>query len=283
MNPVVMSAPAKLNLFLRVGPRRSDGFHGLASWFVTCGLRDELTFEPAGSLSLSCDDPSLPVDDTNLILKAARALQQSPVDAAGARMHLRKCIPMGAGLGGGSSNAAAALQGLNRLWSLNHSLAHLTALGAGLGSDVPFFLHAPSAMCRGRGEVVQPMPAPRGLWALLMLPSMHMPTPAVYRRFDEMGLGADLHDHPAVIELAPLPAESLLPRLFNDLEPPAFAIAPALSDLRQRAEWTLGRIVRMSGSGSSLFTLFDSRSDASDAAARIARDLQLRTEVASVA
>jgi 4-diphosphocytidyl-2-C-methyl-D-erythritol kinase len=322
-------APAKINLHLRVGPRRSDGFHSLLSWFATVGLFDNLVLEqhspaagsPPGGMgagsgasvpegvrddsparvTLECDMPGLPCDERNLVVKIALAFARdaraadkatdaprisgsigdSPDsrhgvrgEVSGIRAMLHKRIPMGAGLGGGSSDAARTLLGLNQLWGVGRAADDLSAFAARFGSDLPFFFHGPSSICRGRGEIVAPIGKPGPGWAVLILPEVSMPTPDVYRKFDAMGLGReqDLIDEPDWASWTKLPSVELLPRLVNDLEPPAFAIAPRLGELRNRIERIVGRPVRMSGSGSSLFTLFDEEHEAKEASARIMRD-----------
>lgn len=274
--------PAKINLHLRVGPRRDDGFHPLVSWFCTTGLFDTLILERAAAvgdaapddtrdiIALSCDDPAIPSDERNLVVKVAQAFAKDaaaggvwPVTAA-----LRKRIPAGAGLGGGSSDGAAALAGLNALWNTGRAADYLSGFAARFGSDLSFFFHGPSSICSGRGEQVRPTPRPAAGWVLLVLPPIAMPTPDVYRQFDAMGLGSaiDADHEPDWQAWAKLDANELLAELVNDLEAPAFEIAPKLGWLREGIEVTLGRPVRMSGSGSSLFTLFDT-----EAETRIAR------------
>jgi 4-diphosphocytidyl-2C-methyl-D-erythritol kinase len=292
-------APAKINLHLRVGPPTSDGFHPLLSWMVTLGLFDTLTLAHANIaagkpvLELTCDDPSLPCDQSNLVVRAATALanaiqtkssaaaisELAPVSAT-----LQKCIPMGAGLGGGSSDGAAILRTLNRFWNAGCDAHALSTLAATLGSDLSFFFHGPSSICTGRGEIVRPIPVPAARWAMLVLPAIHMPTPAVYKRFDLMHLGdpATLRDEPDWELWTHLPANDLLPLLVNDLESPAFAISPDLAALRQAIEQSLGRPVRMSGSGSSLFTLYDRHSDATAAADAVSRAFRQRAIAAEL-
>ena len=264
-------SPAKVNLFLRVGPIRQDAYHGLVSWFVSTALHDTLAFEPAvdGPVVLTCDLPHLAVDQSNLILKAADLLRHAAGSPKGATIHLEKRIPMGAGLGGGSSNAATTLLALNDLWQCNLPQLTLCDLAARLGSDVPFFLNLPSAICRGRGEIIREFPSPRCSWIVLILPPISMPTPQVYRQFDVMQKGTDLASLPPMEHLASLSASELLPQLANDLEAPAFALRPDLGELRAAIETHLARPVRMSGSGASLFTLFDAQADAADAARAI--------------
>ena len=277
-------SPAKVNLFLRIGPQRDDGYHTLVSWFVSTGLHDTLAFEPAvdARLILTCDLPQLAVDQSNLIIKAAELLRHATGSRQGAMIHLEKRIPMGAGLGGGSSNAATTLLALHDLWQCN--LPHLTLcdLAARLGSDVPFFLNLPSAICRGRGEVISEFPSPRCRWIVLVLPLISMPTPQVYRQFDAMKKGSDLASLPPMDHLAALSSSELLSQLANDLEIPAFAIRPDLGELRAAVETHLARPVRMSGSGASLFTLFDAQADAADAAAAITTRLAIPAHAVSL-
>jgi len=193
---------------------------------------------------------------------------------------LHKRIPMGAGLGGGSSNAARALLGLNRLWNLKRSGTQLSAIAASLGSDVPFFVVGGSCICSGRGEMVQPIAAPKPKACLLILPALHVSTPVVYRRFDEMNLSDAQaiapERQPSWQDWSNLSADQLLPLLANDLEAPAFSLEPDLTRLRAEAQSLLGRPVRMSGSGSSLFTLYDDRAAAESAAADVSRRLNVR-------
>lgn len=172
--PLVLPAYAKLNLTLEVLGRRSDGYHEVRSVLQTIDLHDTLALEPASTLELHCDRPELQGDD-NLVLKAARLLQGLAVASPGARITLRKRIPLAAGLGGGSSDAAAALLGLNRLWGLGLVAGDLAPLAAQLGSDVPFFLQGGTALVEGRGEVVVPLPSPPPRWFLLARPPLAIP------------------------------------------------------------------------------------------------------------
>lgn len=306
-------SPAKINLHLRVGPVRSDGFHPLLSWMVTVGLFDILDFalDAAGRVTLVSSDPTLPVDDRNLIVRAARLLQahvaESMTNALGGEVideHRRraweesnrvpgvsirvaKAIPMGGGLGGGSSNAAATLLGLNELWKLSLGRQQLTALAARLGSDVPFFLFGPSSVCESRGEIVRPIGPPAVCkWVLLMLPAISMPTPAVYQRFDTMHVSDSASGWDESVDWSQwrtLVAEELLRKLRNDLEPPAFDLVPELGVLRASAEQIAARPVRMSGSGSTLFTLFDTKDEAQRTESEIQRQLSVRTHVVPIA
>jgi len=284
VTPLRVPAPAKINLHLRVGPPRAgDGFHPLLSWMVTVGLFDNLEFtltEQPGVVRLSCDDPAIPCDASNLIVKTASALLDtvnasraaSGKQGVGASAALQKRIPVGAGLGGGSSDGAFALLALDRLLHLNLDypqavLADLAALASRFGSDLAFFFHGPSSICTGRGEVVRPTPPPTPRHAVLLLPGIHMPTPAVYKRFDEMlssrsTQGSALNAEPDWLAWSKLSARELLPLLINDLEPPAFSLNADLANLHRQANELSDRPIRMSGSGSTLFTLYDTAAEA---------------------
>jgi 4-diphosphocytidyl-2-C-methyl-D-erythritol kinase len=169
------------------------------------------------------------------------------------------------------------LLALTRFWKLDLSAVALDELAARLGSDINFFLHGPSSICTSRGEIVKPIDSPAiAKWALLLLPNISMPTPAVYRKFDEMKLGSDIDHQPGWNQWAALPSQDLLPLLINDLEAPAFAINPDLGNLRRSMEGKIGRPVRMSGSGSSLFTLFDEQNEARDWAERFGDQKNVR-------
>ena len=254
-SPMPILAPAKINLHLRVGPPRADGFHPILTWMCVVDLYDEIEIEPAANgVTLECDDPSIPTDERNLVVKAALAM------GAAAKIKLTKRIPAGGGLAGGSSDAASTLMALGP----GHPDKNLPQIAMSLGSDVAFFLHGPSSVCAGVGEQVRPIDPPACGWALLILPPFGMPTPAVYRKFDEMKLGRreSIDVEPDWSALTQLSAERLLPHLVNDLEPPAFALNPELRRLRDNWEQRLGRPVRMSGSGSTLFTLYDTLDEA---------------------
>ena len=271
-------SPGKINLHLRVGPVRPDGFHPLCSWMATVGLFDTLDFtlqETPGLVTLTCDAPpgiEVPTDKRNLVVRAAELLRNETTQTLpGVAVHLTKVIPTGGGLGGGSGNAAVALRTLDRLWRLDLPEDRLMSLAATLGSDVPFFLSSGSAWCRGRGEILAPASPPTPGWAVLVFPPMTSPTAGVYRQFDAIGAPADWDTAIDAADWSSLPAEPLLSRLVNDLEPPAFSLYPVLSEVRQAVEHRWHRPVRMSGSGSTLFSLFDTAGEA-DAAAKVAED-----------
>jgi len=185
-------ACAKINLFLEVQGRRGDGYHDIVSVFQEIDLSDTLAArvldEPL--VVLSCDDPAIPVDERNLAVKAVLALREKTGVRHGLELKLSKRIPVGAGLGGGSADAAAALRLASQLWGLNLSREELAAIGAGVGSDVPFFLWGGACLCEGRGEIVTPLAQGLGLEFLLLLPPWGISTAEAYSRLRREDFGA---------------------------------------------------------------------------------------------
>lgn len=271
MESLNLFSPAKINLFLAVTGRRADGFHDLVSVVAPLDFGDELEVRAADpdQFSLTCDQPGVPLGEDNLILRAARLFADATGWSGGATFHLRKEIPIGAGLGGGSSNAVAALRALNQLSGYNLDLAALTPLAAQLGSDCPLFLHDGPVVMRGRGEQVEALPAPAvariaGRRVLVFKPAFGVPTPWAYGRLAE--LAAD-HDAGGSVYLPRDDAEQLLESwisdqsrdldmlLFNSLERPVFSKFIALPALLAQLEREHGWRARMSGSGSACFGL----------------------------
>ena len=274
--------PAKLNLLLHVGPLRDDGYHAVESVTLRIDLCDELTVEPAedGALTLVCDAPGVPSDGTNLALRAAELLRRATGVSHGARLRLEKRIPPGAGLGGGSSDAAGALLLLNELWRCGLSKPELMSLAAQLGSDVPLFLGAPLCALGGRGEVVTELePQPAG-WAVLVLSGLHAGTREVYAGFDRLPspaattasewLASALGASPA---RRACPVEPLLPHLRNDLEPAAMRVVLGLAELATAVRSASPQRFAMTGSGSALYTLCDSAAGAGALVERLAAAL----------
>lgn len=273
-------APGKVNLTLAILGRREDGFHELESWVVPIDWCDRLQFSQADTLSLrlSGEDEGAPTGSENLVWKAAEALARAAEREPGVAITLEKAIPAGTGLGGGSSDAAATLLGLNRLWELGWSVDHLHPVAASLGSDVPLFLTGQSAIMRGRGERIEPLHAAWHGWLVLVVPPFRLSTAAVYREWSHTAAKARASEAPW--KVLPCTSESLLARLFNDLEPAAFGVEPRLASLHAAIDGHQGRSVRMTGSGTALFTLFDDRTEADTwrraAAALVPSGTQLR-------
>src|SRR5438105_3037393 len=175
---VVVWAPAKVNLYLEVLAKRADGYHEIATLMVAVSLYDTLEFkeETSGEIGFRCDHPDLTTGPDNLVLRAVQLLRQRTGCPRGVHIRLAKRIPLASGLAGGSSDAAATLAGLNRLWRLGLKRGELAQLGAELGSDVAFFFATPAAWCTGRGEQVAPLRLGRPLWLVLVQPPFGLST-----------------------------------------------------------------------------------------------------------
>ena len=267
MNPFTLQAPAKLNLSLRVLGKRDDGFHEIDTLMVKLpGLADELEFSEAADFCFKCNDPSVPGDDRNLVVKAARAYEAAAGIRCQCLISLKKAIPHGAGLGGGSSDAAMTLLGLNRLHDYKLGVEKLHQLAAALGSDIPFFLTTGASRCTGRGEKIEPVPSPPALSVLLLKPSFSVPTPDAFDRWKQS------LELPGVRYRA---QEARGISLANDLERPVFGKHRFLAELKQ---WLLERretvAALMSGSGSTVFAVLNDLADAStlESAARAELD-----------
>lgn len=274
-------APAKLNLTLRVGPRRDDGYHEIESLIVPIELFDGVRVSPApnGELRLTCSDPGLPDDESNLALRAARVLAQYAESPRGATIHLEKRIPAGAGLGGGSSNAATTLSVLNEMWQIGATRDELAALAAQIGSDVPLFLRGGPVIARGRGERLEPLDLRVNGHAVVVLSGLSCSTSAVYRRFDE------LSPPPPRISCGYFAAGvtsivDLLHGAYNDLEPAAMSHQPGLARLWRELMTRTQATFRLSGSGCALYTLMSEPDAARSLAQSIAATFPVRVEVA---
>ncbi len=271
-------APAKLNLRLRVHGRREDGYHEIDSIAAKVTLYDELRFRPRedGRIRLECSGLDCGRLEDNLVYRAARMLAPM-AGGAGMDVRLEKHIPAGTGLGGGSSDAAATLLVLNRIWRLRLSEEQLVDLGARIGSDVPLFLDGPAARIRGRGEQVEPMEVHPFL-AVLCLPDLSCDTAKVYAVHDEMfGVEppAPPRQRPAALP-ARLdgPPSSWTNALFNDLQAAAMRFCPGLEEISAWLAASTRLPVHLTGSGSALFVLADDEPAARRALAAVPADLR---------
>ncbi|HKN46600.1 MAG TPA: 4-(cytidine 5'-diphospho)-2-C-methyl-D-erythritol kinase, partial [Candidatus Polarisedimenticolia bacterium] len=273
MSRLTLRAHAKINLNLKIVGRRRDGYHDLDSVLQTITLHDSLTLEDGpGGLRLEVDDPAVEAGASNLVHRAAeRLLEEVRGRRRGARIILRKRIPMGAGLGGGSSDAAAALVGLNRLWNLGLDAGKLSTMAGTLGSDVPFFLVGGTARLTGRGLEVAPLPDSTGYALLLVFPGMPVSTWQVY---------AQLH-----VPLTPSPETGSMTssgpdhggdvrdwvRSGNDLEAAARSLCPAIGEIRDRLLAAGAGAAAMTGSGSAVFGTFPDKEAVERAAPEFVR------------
>ena len=268
---VTVFAPAKLNLFLHVGERRQDGYHDLESLVVFAEAGDRLEFAPGDELVLKLSGPfasQVPRATDNLVFKAARALSSS----VGATITLEKNLPVEAGLGGGSADAAATLRGLNLLWRLDRPENELVELAASIGSDVPACVLSRPCWMEGRGERVattQPLPP---LSLVLVNPGIMLPTATVFGRLNaRTGIG---HMRPPLKPLASIwDLIAYLENAENDLEPPACRQQPIIDQVLEALNHEPGCVMaQMSGSGASCFAIFDGHQFALGASERIAQE-----------
>ncbi len=251
------TAFAKINLDLRVCGRRADGYHDLDSLVVFAEMGDFLTFEPGDGLTLTIEGPfreTLPNDDGNLVMRAAKALAHMAGSKADVHITLDKRLPIASGLGGGSADAAAALRGLCRFWNLRLSLADLAPLAQSLGADVPVCLGSTSARMQGIGERLTPLPLPSGMPMVLVNPGTAVSTPDVFR---ELTVHSGPRDSASVGAVDGEIRAGLLGGV-NDLEAPAIRIAPVIDEVLGALRNHPGCVfARMSGSGATCFGLFD--------------------------
>jgi 4-diphosphocytidyl-2-C-methyl-D-erythritol kinase len=252
---VVVWAPAKVNLFLEVLGKRPDGYHEVNTLMVAVRLFDTLILKEDASspLQLECNRRDLSAGPDNLVLRAAHLLQKRAGCRKGARMRLVKRIPLAAGLAGGSSDAAAALIGLNRLWQLRLSEGEMADLAAELGSDIPFFFETPAAWCTGRGEKVKGVRLGRPLDFVIACPAQGLATAAVYAGVQVPASPVSGADICAAAERGEVAALGRL--LYNRLEASAQKLCPAVAALSARMKELEPAGVLMSGSGSSVFAL----------------------------
>lgn len=265
-----MPSHAKINLGLYVLGKRPDGYHDIWTIFQELEFHDVLYFTKRDApLTLTTNHPTLPVGDENLVCRAARAFAQKTGCPTQLAIHLEKQIPLGAGLGGGSSNAAAALRGLNQLFQVGTSQKELAALGATLGSDVPFFLHGGTAIGTGRGEQIEPLPDLPPCWILLINPRIHVSSAWAYKN-----INLKLTNFPTknnVFSQQHNAVTDALRTLENMLEEPVISHYPIIASIKNRlleegAEWA-----SMSGSGSTVFGVFKEKELAEQALRQIER------------
>ena len=266
-------SPCKVNLLLNILRRRPDGYHELETVMQPLPLCDRMSFARGGSgVTLTCSDPRLPVDGTNLVNRAATAFVQAAKISDGVRIHLEKHIPLAAGLGGGSGNAAVTLLGLNEIFGKPLSLEKLHELAAGLGSDINFFLQSGPALATGRGEKIEALeefPALKGAAFLLIHPGFGISTAWAYQnlgRFPEALNGRAGRARELVARLQSGNLREAGREFYNSLEGPALEKYPLLVLFQEWLRENGAAATLMSGSGSTTFAIFDQRAAAEKAA-----------------
>ena len=258
MNSFTLPSFAKINLHLRVLGKRADEFHELFTVFQAVSLHDSISFEESERVTLTCDRKFIPTGENNLIVRAAGLLQKRAGVKLGAKMRLAKRIPSPGGLGGGSSNAAASLIGLSRLWGVDVPSEDMHEMAAELGSDVPFFLYGGTAMGTGRGTVIEPIADIREDKLLIVTPKLRVSTSAAFASLGSQSL--TMAEAERILIVCRLEAEKLDLRhsvLRNDIEAAVFAAHPEVERVK-RTLLELGAVnAMMSGSGASVFAVFD--------------------------
>ena len=280
-------APAKLNLALSVGPLNADGMHPIASWMITIDLHDELEVRPLQSGSLSRyaiywhdearrrTDIDWPIRN-DLAVRAHLALQEHVGRELPVQLKLAKRIPVGGGLGGGSSNAAAMLRAVNRLYKLGLSNEQLAAFGASIGSDVSFLVTGGSATVTGVGETIQLHQQKPSMHVVVVLPEQSCATAAVYQRFDELAEAATPAKIDVIEQLQKTDSTQMLAEaLFNDLAVPAVSLVPQLRAYQSQLAELAERPAHITGSGSSLFIICDDPLHAEALASAVEQQLNL--------
>ena len=274
MTPSIsFKTPAKVNFGLHILGKREDGFHELETLFQMVNWCDEIKIECLSrGLELVCNQPDIPTDKDNLVIRAAHILQtRYPERCKGARIHLNKNIPHGAGLGGGSGNAAGVLLGLNFLWGLKLKREDLILVASELGSDVPFFLFSPCAIGRGRGEILEPVKNSIRFYVLMVYPGFAVSTASVYGNL-KLKL-TKRENNISILKNFLLQSEfaQLGKTWSNDLELFVFKEYPGLSGIKKELLALGAKGALLSGSGSTVFGIFDNPETANSAHARLDR------------
>lgn len=257
-NSFELKSFCKINWNLHILGKRGDGFHELSTIFQTVSLHDKLFFAEDDNLSLSCSDENIPTDESNLIIKAARLLQNNFDVSKGAKIHLEKNIPSPGGLGGGSSNAAIALLGLSKFWNLKIEFSELLNLAKILGSDVPFFLYGGTAFGSGRGTEIFPVEQIDEKFLLIVTPSIGVSTADAFKKLNATRLTNS--ESKSILQIRRNEALEFNLRhssLKNDFESSVFEFAPEIKRVKETLLNLGATKAMLSGSGASVFGLFD--------------------------
>jgi 4-diphosphocytidyl-2-C-methyl-D-erythritol kinase len=270
--PLRIRSFAKVNLALCVLGRRPDGYHDIQTVFQTIDLGDELKFQDSPQIELRCENLPGVRQEENLVWKAASMLASASGTGKGAFITLNKQIPAGAGLGGGSGDAAATLLGLRRFWNLSVSDSDLCGMAARLGSDVPFFLNGGTALGEGRGERIRPLPDFPSEHLVIIFPGIHVSTAEAYRSLN-LGLTSSLEDHRIQRFIGQEQAgDSILTGIFNDFEVTILAAYPPIREAKAFLEERGATATLLSGSGSSVFGFFSDEESAFAVSRKVMRE-----------
>jgi len=255
---ITLPSFAKINLHLQVVGRREDGFHDLCTVFQTISLHDTLSFSEDAQVRMSCNDERVPVDDRNLVMRAANMLRELYGVECGVSIHLEKLIPAPGGLGGGSSNAAITLLALRKLWDLDADFADVRRLTESLGSDVPFFLYGGTSLGMGRGEIVEPISEFCEKTMLIVTPNVSVATREAFKRLKLRSLTKQESKRKLQICRFDLESADFKYTSFkNDFETTVFAIYPEVERVKNTVLDLGAERAMLSGSGGSVFAIFD--------------------------
>ena len=262
-NVISLKAPAKVNLFLEILGKRDDGFHEIETIMQEIDLADSLQFEETQEgVTLECNDKNIPANQDNLVCKAANLILEECGIKKGVLINLEKNIPVGAGLGGGSSDAATTLKALNSLWKVGLNNEELMGFAAKLGSDIPFFINGKTALCRGRGELITPVEVRNRMDYIILFPRVHISTETIYKnlKIDLTKKRKDVSFFLDALKYSEVASISKL--LFNRLEEIIFATYPDLLQVKSALESFDFCGLSISGSGSAFFGLCNDRHQA---------------------
>ncbi|MDR2066625.1 MAG: 4-(cytidine 5'-diphospho)-2-C-methyl-D-erythritol kinase [Endomicrobium sp.] len=255
---IVLKSPAKVNLFLEIKSKRKDGYHNLESIMQTISLYDELSFEDIDkNIILSCDNKALPCDKTNLVYKAALAIKTNFNINKGVKIYLKKNIPQGAGLGGGSSNAATTILALVKLWNIKTTQKELETVATKLGADVPFFLTGGTCLCEGIGEIVTPLKSITNLDMILVNPGFGISTVGIYKKINfPLTNSVKIHKIKHLISSSSFNNKEAFKSCFNRLEEFVFGDFKTILEIKTLLS-KLCCTSLMSGSGATVFGILD--------------------------
>ncbi len=275
---ITLRAYAKINLGLRILRKREDGYHDIETIFYRVNPYDEIRLEPSTDIVFESNDTSLPADESNLCIRAAKLLQQYAGISLGVKISLIKNIPIGAGLGGGSSDAATTLLGLIKLWDIGITKEELSALALQLGSDVPYFLNQGTAYATGRGEILEYFNINNPHWIVLVCPDIHVSTAWAYQEIHSSRLKT--HNSKLITQTSNLKTllleninnpQQLNPLLHNDFEPLVLHKHKSIAYLKLSLYATGAKFAQMSGSGSSVYGFYTDEKEAMNAATQFSR------------
>jgi 4-diphosphocytidyl-2-C-methyl-D-erythritol kinase len=271
LDKLILKSPAKINLFLKVLSKREDGYHQILTLMQAVDLCDDIEMEKnKAGIRIVCDNPDCPQDENNLAYKAASLLFREEGFDGGIKINITKRIPIASGLGGGSSNAAATLKGLNQLFGLGLPPSRMHHLAAKLGSDIPFFLYSGQALAEGRGEIIQPLVLYKGYWLLLVCPRIEVSAGWAYRNL-KISLTRKRNAFNYKVLGSSLGFFEALAHFENDLEDAVVKKHPVVRQIKDILKDSGAVKSAMSGSGPTVYGVFDQKPQAEEVTKKLSR------------